>query len=399
MGFCRKRHLFLSLCILQMITVVERQVFDFLGFLWIPILVNFFELIFIIFGFFGAYQYRPKYIVAYLSWHLFWIAWNSFLICLYLDVAGLDHQTNKVLKLDQTSDSWWKKNGMGCKVADVEDLKYEGCLVDYRYMEIFHSGLQVVITILSGIVSICLSRTFMEEDDTSSHKSTRKHSKQRMSLYSIEFSSQLDNRPGESDNEFDHMPSSPKPMTPRRVKRRSVMQRGSSGRHSTSSRRQTHSRSSTRSSRRMQNPVTKLLEQQQKCQAYESTTSQSPIESPLPNYYVNSTSSINNTANWQGPMGHTNPSYQQSTTSLNEDFDELYNNRPPSVRSSYSNFHGARANYSPPKQYHHSLATPQVPQKRGNPARNSMRNMTFLHNGPPAYTIQGAMMGDNETPM
>ncbi|XP_066158141.1 uncharacterized protein [Euwallacea fornicatus] len=215
-----------------------------------------------------------------------------------------------------------------------------------------------------------------------------------MSLYSIEFSSQLDNR-HDSDNELEHTPSSPKPMTPRRVKRRSVMQRGSSGRHSTNSRRQAHPRSSTRSSRRSQNPVTKLLDQQQKCQAYESTTSQSPVESPLPNYYVNSTSSIN-AQSWQG---HTNPSYQQSTTSLNEDFDELYNNRPASVRSSYSNFHGARANYSPPKQYYHSHATPQVPQKRGTAARNSMRHMTFLNNGPPAYTVQGAVALDNETPM
>lgn len=46
------------------ITVIQRQVFDFLGFLWIPILVNFFEIIFVIFGFFGAFQYRPKYIIA-----------------------------------------------------------------------------------------------------------------------------------------------------------------------------------------------------------------------------------------------------------------------------------------------------------------------------------------------
>jgi len=229
---------------------------------------------------------------------------------------------------------------------------------------------------------------------TASHKSTRKNSKQRMSLYSIEFSSQLERH--DSDNELGHIPSSPKPMTPRRVKRRSVMQRGTSGRHSTNSRRQSHPRSSTRSSRRSQNPVTKLLDQQQKCQAYESTTSQSPVESPLPNYYINSGSSVN-TQNWQG---HTNPSYQQSTTSLNEDFEDLYNNRPASVRSSYSNFHGARANYSPPKQqYYHSHATPQVPQKRGNPMRNSMRNMTFLNNGPPAYTVQGAVALDNETPM
>ncbi|KAL1492957.1 hypothetical protein ABEB36_011113 [Hypothenemus hampei] len=399
MGFCTRRHLFLTLCVFQIITVFERQIFDFLGFLWIPILVNFFQIIFLIFGFFGAYQYRPKYIIAYLFWQLFWIGWNVFLICLYLNIAGLDHETNKTIKLDQSSDSWWKKNGPGCRIVNVEESKYEGCLVDYVFVEVFHAGLQLVLTIVSSIVGVCLSKTFLEEDDTSSHKSSRKNSKQRMSLYSIEFSSQLDNHPGDSENELDHIPSSPKPMTPRRVKRRSVMQRGTSGRHSTNSRRQSHSRSSTRSSRRSQNPVTKLLDQQQKCQAYESPTSQSPMESPLPNYYINSNSGINNIQNRQSFSGHTNPSYQQSTTSLNEEFDDLYNNRPASVRSSYSNFHGARANYSPPKQYHHSHATPQVPQKRGNPSRNSMRNMSFLNSGPPAYTVQGAMALDNETPM
>ncbi|XP_060516397.1 sodium/potassium-transporting ATPase subunit beta-1-interacting protein isoform X1 [Cylas formicarius] len=392
MGFCTRRHLFLTICVLQMITVVERQVFDFLGFLWVPILVNFFQIIFIIFGFFGAYQYRPKYIIAYLLWHLFWIAWNTFLICLYLNIAGLDHDTNKVLKLDPTSDSWWKKEGPGCKIVNVDEipLVYEGCFLDYIYIEVFHAGLQCFFAMFSCVVGVCLSRTFLEEDDTSSHKSSRKNTKQRMSLYSIEFSTQLD-RHGDSDNDFDHLPSSPKPMTPRRVKRRSVMQRGSSGRHSTSTRRLSQNRSSTRSSRRTQNPVTRLLEQQQKCQAYESNTSQSPVESPIPNY------SNVHPQQWSH-TGHTNPSYQQSSTSLNQDIEELYNNRPASARSSYSNFHGARANYSPPKLYH-SHATPQVPQKRGNPSRNSMRSMTFMNNGPPAYTMQPPLPIDSETAM
>ncbi|KAJ8949158.1 hypothetical protein NQ318_012906 [Aromia moschata] len=99
--------------------------------------------------------------------------------------------------------------------------------------------------------------------------------------------------------------------------------------------------------------------------------------------------------------GHANPTFQQSQQSLNEteDLDELYNNRPASVRSSYSNFHGTRAlNYSPPKHYH-SHATPQVPQKRSNPNRNSMRSMAFLNNGPPAYTQQVPSHVDSETPM
>lgn len=231
-----------------------------------------------------------------------------------------------------------------------------------------------------------------------------------MSLYSIEFSSHSENR-HDSDNDFDHLPApvSPKPMTPRRVKRRSVMTRGSSGRQSTSSRssrRQSHPRSSTRSSRRVvQNPVTRILEQQQKCQAYDSPGSPSPIESPLPNYYNNSNNNVSSSMsyqNWPMTNGHANPNYQQSSQqSLNEteDLDELYNNRPASVRSSYSNFHGTRAiNYSPPKHYH-SHATPQVPQKRNAPYRNSMRQMAFLNNGPPAYTSQSQLAGDTETPM
>lgn len=238
---------------------------------------------------------------------------------------------------------------------------------------------------------------------TASHKPARKNPK-RVSLYSIEFSPQLDIRQGDSDSQDTEQlpaPIPPKPMTPRRVKRRSVMTRGTTNRHSTSSRRHSTARSSTRSSRRVtQNPVTRLLEQQQKIQAYDSPNTPSPIET-LPHYYTNVSS--NNLVhpkhgNWSN--GHANPTYQQSSIqSLNEpdDLDELYNNRPASVRSSYSNFHGTRAINYAAKQYH-SHATPQVPQKRANnPNRHSMRSVAFLNNGPPAYTSQGHACVDSET--
>lgn len=41
-----------------------RQVFDFLGFMWVPILTNFFNVIFCIFGYFGAHEYRYKYVLT-----------------------------------------------------------------------------------------------------------------------------------------------------------------------------------------------------------------------------------------------------------------------------------------------------------------------------------------------
>ncbi len=52
-------HLFLS----QMVAL-ERQVFDFLGYQWAPILANFFHILVVILGLFGTIQYRPRYIVV-----------------------------------------------------------------------------------------------------------------------------------------------------------------------------------------------------------------------------------------------------------------------------------------------------------------------------------------------
>ncbi|KAF2884035.1 hypothetical protein ILUMI_22153 [Ignelater luminosus] len=408
MGICKPRYFILTVCLLQLLSVIERQIFDFFGFLWIPILINFFEIIFVIFGFFGAFQRRPKYIIWYSLWNLIWLGWNIFLICLYLDIGTLHHKESKVLKLDPDSGSWWQ-NGPGCKgvlntTAPVPTWEnVTNCLVDYRHVEIFQAGLQCFLAVLGISISICLIKVFLEEDDDSLRKTPQTNSKRR-SLYSIEFSQQLERQQRDDSSEYDHeqfaAPVSPKPMTPRRVKRRSVMTRGSSSRQSSSSRRYSTARSSTRSSHRIaQNPVTQLLEQQQRVQAHGDHSGQSIID-PLPSY-CNSTSNNNMLHQSWHSNGHSNPTYQQSSMqSLNEpdDVDDLYNNRPASVRSSYSNFHGTRAMSHRSSQHFNNHATPQVPQKRANnPNRQSMRNMIFLNSGPPAYSSQGQTVIDSET--
>lgn len=226
-----------------------------------------------------------------------------------------------------------------------------------------------------------------------------------MSLYSIEFSPQLGRPEDDSDSPVQDAapPMSPKPMTPRRVKRRSVMQRDSTSRHSTMSR-QSQSRTSTRSFRRApQNPVTKIMEQQQKKQFTNNNGVSLSIDQ-LPNLYSNVSNEnlMSIPINYRGNHnGHANPTYQQSSTqSLNEqeDFEDLYNNRPASVRSSYSNFHGTRELHYNNPQYYHSHATPQVPQKRGTyPHRQSLRTTAFLNNGPPAYHAHETRLNDFET--
>lgn len=110
-------------------------------------------------------------------------------------------------------------------------------------------------------------------------------------------------------------------------------------------------------------------------------------------------------------LGHTNLTYVHSNPSLVDgEMNEYYQtNRPPSVHSSYSNFHGTRPlSYNPnpsgsrerdkenlfanlSQQQHqnrpHTLyqssqpqAIPQVPQKKGAGSRDR-----FMNNAPPAY--------------
>lgn len=106
--------------------------------------------------------------------------------------------------------------------------------------------------------------------------------------------------------------------------------------------------------------------------------------------------------------GHFNPTYQHSTPNLAasnpEMVDEVYNNRPPSVRSSYSNFHGTRpistaltdsenvfvglnAMSSNDLQPHGRSQPMSIPPSRQSASRESIRSMAFLNNGPPAYNL------------
>ena len=46
------------------LVVLERQVFDFLGFMWAPIIANFIHIAFLIVGIFGVHQYRSPYVIT-----------------------------------------------------------------------------------------------------------------------------------------------------------------------------------------------------------------------------------------------------------------------------------------------------------------------------------------------
>ena len=66
MPSCSGRNLLYALMALQLISTFERQIFDFAGYMWVPILGNFLHTLIVILGIFGVYQYTSIHLVTYL---------------------------------------------------------------------------------------------------------------------------------------------------------------------------------------------------------------------------------------------------------------------------------------------------------------------------------------------
>lgn len=52
-----------SVCSFSQVAALERQIFDFLGYQWAPILANFLHIMAVILGIFGTVQYRSRYLI------------------------------------------------------------------------------------------------------------------------------------------------------------------------------------------------------------------------------------------------------------------------------------------------------------------------------------------------
>ncbi|KAG1963474.1 sodium/potassium-transporting ATPase subunit beta-1-interacting protein [Pimephales promelas] len=178
MGCCSGRCTLAFICGMQLISILERQIFDFLGYQWAPILTNFVHIITVILGLFGTVQFRPRYVTMYAVWLVLWVAWNVFIICFYLEVGDLSKDTDLIMTFNISMHrTWWMENGPGCRVTPVtpppswapEDHRYisiAGCLLEYQYVEVAHSSLQIILadTDLIMTFNISMHRTWWMEN-------------------------------------------------------------------------------------------------------------------------------------------------------------------------------------------------------------------------------------------
>ncbi|XP_046546314.1 sodium/potassium-transporting ATPase subunit beta-1-interacting protein 3-like isoform X1 [Haliotis rubra] len=166
----------------QLVSTVERQVFDFLGFMWAPIIGNFFQLFCVIIGLFGTCQYRPRFIIVYTVWSLLWLGWNLFVICIYLEVGVLRRDKELyILTIGTKNKSWWLEHGVGCTVTNTSWMSsvppeasrpippeefVDGCILQYYYVEVIHAAVQCLLSLLGFVVSCVTIYAYTEEEES-----------------------------------------------------------------------------------------------------------------------------------------------------------------------------------------------------------------------------------------
>ncbi|XP_036599975.1 sodium/potassium-transporting ATPase subunit beta-1-interacting protein 3 [Trichosurus vulpecula] len=160
-----------------LLSALERQIFDFLGFQWAPILGNFLHIIVVILGLFGTIQFRPRYIVVYTVWTALWVTWNVFIICFYLEVGGLSKDTDLMTFNISVHRSWWREHGPGCvrrvlppsahgMMDDYTYVSVTGCVIDFQYLEVIHSAIQILLSLIGFVYACYVISVFMEEEDS-----------------------------------------------------------------------------------------------------------------------------------------------------------------------------------------------------------------------------------------
>lgn len=156
-----------SLIPLLLLTIL-RQVFDFLGQIWLQILINFFTILIIIFALFGVRQNRLSYLLMFMLWAIFNTIWNLLVISIHSKLRDVN-LTEDFLSLYTGATSWWQSNGPGClpytitapiqhqSVSILKPNIITGCRIDYHFLESTQAALHASLSLISMMICCLMS--------------------------------------------------------------------------------------------------------------------------------------------------------------------------------------------------------------------------------------------------
>uniref|UniRef100_A0A671UC02 Sodium/potassium-transporting ATPase subunit beta-1-interacting protein n=1 Tax=Sparus aurata TaxID=8175 RepID=A0A671UC02_SPAAU len=131
----------------------------------------------VILGMFGTVQFRFRYLIFYAVWLVLWVGWNSFIICFYLEVGNLTQDRDFLMTFNTSLHrSWWMEHGPGCLVTPVLDsrmapddhhvITVSGCLLDYQYIEVLSSAIQILLALFGFVYACYVSKVFQDDEDS-----------------------------------------------------------------------------------------------------------------------------------------------------------------------------------------------------------------------------------------
>lgn len=186
-GFCPNPHtaLIFTLIPLLLLTIL-RQIFDFLGQIWLQILINFFTILIIIIALFGIRQSRSSYLIMFIVWALFNTAWNLLVIVIHSKMRDINLNED-FLSMYTGAISWWHLNGPGClpytftapiqhqSVSILKPNIITGCRIDYHLLESTQAALHASLSLVSSLIccftvwSFCRQKTNAFASNTNSN--------------------------------------------------------------------------------------------------------------------------------------------------------------------------------------------------------------------------------------
>ena len=180
-------------------------------------------------------------------WSIGWSAWNGLIVCLYLPVPSLETYKSSILSLGTGGFSWWETRAPGCTPdwASETQLIVTNCSFDPRVVECLQAGLQVYLAIVGIVTAISVLLCPYNRDDEKDSSSKNGDSASKAgSFYTLSRNGSVgstrtrqraalgipgagsgsgqagDNSAGVSANGT--VDDRLRPMTPRKVKRRSA---------------------------------------------------------------------------------------------------------------------------------------------------------------------------------
>lgn len=148
-----------------LLLTIARQVMDFLGQIWLQILINFLTILITIVALFGMRQRRASYLDLFCLWSLFNIIWNLAVFCIHSRIKDVA-MTEETLSLYTGATSWWQSNGPGCLPYNISSIKppigviqpsiVTGCRFDYHLIESTQAILHACISMAGFMVSCCV---------------------------------------------------------------------------------------------------------------------------------------------------------------------------------------------------------------------------------------------------